>query len=121
MDAMFNKRQDKADASALAQRIRTISRKPAEDETAYVDTRIRASSKRPPRNPVFRHGSLQLPTGLKIQIVMKDVSSGGARVEFFERIELPGSVLLIEPTMKIRRWCRVVWQRDGVVGLQFTE
>lgn len=115
---MFNKRSAKADSNALAERIRSISKKPAEDDVVYVDTRIR-NSKRPPRNLVFRHGTVLLPSGHKIQVVLKDVSSGGARVEYFERLELPGRVQLVEPTMRIRCWCRVVWQKEGVAGLQF--
>ncbi|MDZ4690321.1 hypothetical protein [Terricaulis sp.] len=41
-----------------------------------------------------------------------------ARVEYFVRRELPDFVTLVEPTLRVKSR-RVVWQRDGVAGLEF--
>lgn len=73
---------------------------------------------RPPRERTFRAGLL-LANGERIAIVVKDVNETGARVEFVSRAELPPSVLLVEPTLKLHRRATVVWQSAGAAGLQF--
>jgi hypothetical protein len=52
---------------------------------------------------------------------MKDMNSGGARIEFFQRNDLPESFLLSEPTLKLRRRVRLVWQRECVAGVKFQD
>ncbi|MEZ5936747.1 MAG: PilZ domain-containing protein [Hyphomonadaceae bacterium] len=102
----------------MADRMKAISGKSEPTDVEYVDTRIR-KGKRAPREPVFRQGSLLLPGGQKLQVVLKDLSAGGTRVEFFQRLELPPKVMVVEPSKNIRAWARVVWQREGVAGLEF--
>lgn len=57
--------------------------------------------------------------GERLSVAIKNLSGSGARVEYFIRRELPPVVVLIEPSLRIRRRAKVVWQRDGVAGLAF--
>lgn len=54
-------------------------------------------------------------------VAVKDVSASGARVEFFRHVPLPQSFMLSEPMMKLKCRVRVVWQREGVAGVEFVE
>ncbi len=76
---------------------------------------------RPTRQPVFKNGSLTLDDGRRLSVVIKNLSAAGAYVEFSVRTDLSGRVLLSEPTIPLKRWARVVWQRDGAAGLHSTE
>ncbi len=103
----------------LADRVRQLTERksqPAPAETAQHNLNERAE-----RRPLFRQGVLILGSGEKLSVAVKNVSNTGARIEFFVRTTLPDEVLLIEPTLNIRRRARVVWQRDGVAGLRFVE
>lgn len=73
------------------------------------------------RQAVFRQGALILADGEKLPVALKNISATGARVEYFTRRELPLTVTLVEPTLRIKSRARVVWQGDGVAGLAFTE
>jgi hypothetical protein len=74
---------------------------------------------RKPRERTFRTGVLLGDNGERLHVVIKDVNDAGARVEFISRMELPRTLVLIEPTMKIHRRATVAWQRDGAAGLRF--
>jgi hypothetical protein len=74
---------------------------------------------RKPRERTFRMGALLGDNGERLPVVIKDVSDDGARVEFISKMELPRTVVLIEPTMKIHRRATVAWQREGAAGLRF--
>jgi hypothetical protein len=71
------------------------------------------------RAGVFRNGTLVFGDGQRMAVAIKDLSETGARIEFFRYAELPGHVILIEPTLKLRRTARVAWQRELVAGLEF--
>jgi len=71
------------------------------------------------RRAVYRQGALVLDDGERLSVVVKNLSESGARVEYVIRLTLPAVVVLIEPTLRIRRAAKVVWQRDGVAGLAF--
>lgn len=70
---------------------------------------------------MFRHGVVIIESGQKLSVAIKSLSETGARVEFFTAVTLPPTVLLSEPTLRLRRRARVVWQRDGVASLEFIE
>lgn len=72
------------------------------------------------RQAVFRQGALILAAGESFPVALKNISATGARVEYFTRRELPRTVILVEPTLRIKARARVVWQRDGIAGLAFT-
>ena len=73
------------------------------------------------RRPFFRHGVLLFEDGQRLNIAVKDLSEGGARVEFYVRTTLPDNVMLCEPTLRLRCRAKVVWQSDGAAGLAFIE
>jgi PilZ domain len=76
---------------------------------------------RAPRQPLFRTATLVTSGGARQNVAVKDLSETGARIEFHTRSELPSIVMLIEPTLKVHKRARVVWQTEGVAGLQFIE
>lgn len=73
------------------------------------------------RRPFFRHGALLFEDGQRLNIAVKDLSPGGARVEFYVRTTLPENVMLCEPTLRLRCRAKVVWQMEGAAGLAFLE
>lgn len=73
------------------------------------------------RRPFFRQGALVFEDGQRLNIAVKDLSAGGARVEFYVRTTLPENVMLCEPTLRLRCRAKVVWQDEGAAGLAFIE
>jgi hypothetical protein len=71
------------------------------------------------RQPVFQEAILALEDYHKIRVVITDVSSCGARIQYSARVDLPFRVRLNAPTLKLNCWVRVVWQHDGSAGLEF--
>lgn len=115
--AIFGKSKP-PDGGVLASRLRTIAeRAPA----AAVEKVAPRSKQRAPRQAVFRNATLTLDSGEKMTVAVKDVSASGARVEFFRHVPLPATFVLSEPMMKLKRRVRVVWQREGVAGVEFIE
>jgi len=74
---------------------------------------------RAPRQSLFRTATLITSGGGRQNVALKDVSETGARVEFHTRGTLPEIVIIIEPMLKIHKRARVVWQEEGVAGLEF--
>lgn len=73
------------------------------------------------RRPFFRHGALMFEDGQRLDVAVKDLSVGGARIEYYLRTELPENVLLCEPTLRLRCRAKVVWQIEGAAGLCFVQ
>ena len=73
------------------------------------------------RRPFFRRGVLVCEEGQRVEIAVKDLSEGGARVEFCLRAPLPQNVMLCEPTLRLRCRAKVVWQTEGAAGLAFID
>jgi len=71
------------------------------------------------RRAVFKNAVLDLSGGAKLDVVVKNVTSKGARIEFHERIMLPDEVQFTSTMLGIRKRARVVWQDDGTAGLEF--
>ena len=114
---MFKKpNSDKPDP--LAQRMRKIADVPAEEVTY---SSVTPGEKRSERKPTFKAATLSFLTGERVDVVVKNVSHTGARVEFLRYIELPDRVLLSEPTLRIKTWAYVIWQTRGAAGLQFVK
>jgi len=115
---MFGK--SKTPKVQLTSRIRAVTAAPT--AIPFDTPRYQAPLKeqtRPPREPLFRNATLQLDETERLGVVIKNISESGARVEYFLKRQLPPIVVLIEPTLKLRRRARVIWQRDGVAGLEF--
>jgi hypothetical protein len=73
------------------------------------------------REAVFREAVLTLEGYYNVRAIITDIGTGGARIEFATRIDLPSRVIITEPTHRLKRWARVAWQRDGAAGLAFQE
>lgn len=102
----------------LADRVRQVSERPRFEPPPAP---MKRQNQRPPREPTFRNGTISWEGGDRLKVVIKDLSESGARVEFFIHQPLPDVVLISEPTQKLRRQARVVWQRSGVAGLKFID
>lgn len=114
---MFSKRPSKG---GLTDRLRQVSeRKP--QPLPKESSPPRKPKQRADRRQLFRQGFVIFESGQKVRVAIKNVSETGARVEFFALNGLPDLVLLSEPTLNLRRRARVVWQRDGMAGLEFID
>lgn len=112
---MFSKPPKKG---GLTERVRRVAeRKPPPIPTEAAPPRKK--EERPGRRPLFRHATIVFDSGQTMRVAVKNLSSTGARIEFFSHAELPSELVLHEPTMTLRRRARVVWQREGMAGLQF--
>ncbi|MBL8536160.1 MAG: PilZ domain-containing protein [Hyphomonadaceae bacterium] len=111
--------------SALADRMRRVTthRPPAgADEWELLPPPPPHASKlhaRSERAPAYRQGVIVIEDGQRVTVVIKNLSASGARIEFFLKRELPAVITLIEVTKRIHRRARVVWQGDGVAGIEF--
>lgn len=102
----------------LAQRMRKIA-DVSHEETTYKGATTNA--KRSERKSTFKAATLTLISGERIDVVVKNVSETGARIEFLRDIILPDRVLLSEPTLRLRIWAYVAWQERGKAGLEFVK
>jgi hypothetical protein len=105
-------------ASLLSRRAQVETEAPASDFEVVESPRL---MERAFRRPFFRHGALLFEDGQRLNIAVKDLSEGGARVEFYVRTTLPENVMLCEPTLRLRCRAKVVWQIEGAAGLAFIE
>ena len=116
---MFGKSKPPPSGSSLSSRVRQIAERTPNND--IVPAKGRASKQRAPRQSVFRNATVVSDNGERLAVAVKDVSEGGSRIEFFRHVPLPDAFLLIEPTLKLRRRVRVVWQREGIAGVMFTD
>ncbi len=114
---MFGKSKPPNPRQRLTDRMKQVTAPSPGDRAAPLDRR----EDRATRQAVFRNATITLDSGQKFTVVMKDMNSGGARIEFFQRNDLPESFLLSEPTLKLRRRVRLVWQRECVAGVKFQD
>lgn len=96
------------------ERLRKVSERPAAPLAPQ-------KAPRAPRQALFRNGALNYGDGHRMAVIIKDLSDRGARIEFFVNLNLPELVVLSEPTLRLRRSARVVWQTDGAAGLAFVD
>ena len=73
------------------------------------------------REAVFREAVLTIEGYYNVRAIITDISTGGARIEFASRIDLPSRIVITEPLSGLKRWARVAWQNDGAAGLAFQE
>jgi len=105
-----------AKSTPLAERLRKIA-DVQPDEVTYSS--VHPGEKRSERKPTFKAATLTFITGERVDVVVKNVSDTGARVEFMRDMALPDRVLLSEPTLRLKTWAYVIWQTRGAAGLQF--
>ena len=59
-------------------------------------------------------------TGARLEVVVKNVSKIGARVDFYAGgAEIVGLAQLVVPGLGLQRWVRVVWKDQNSAGLEF--
>ena len=117
---MFGKSGSPPKKGGLADRVRQVAAREASPNLAQPRiVRPVQSKQREERRHIYRNGFLTLDNGSRLNVTIKDLSSAGARVEFFVKMVLPSPVLLVEPTLGLRTWARVIWQQEGVAGLKF--
>jgi len=110
-------RQRKREASnRFAERLRKVAAAPA-TEGGHDDLAPRTD--RAERKPTFKAATLTFITGDRIEVIVKNLSVTGARVEFMRNVLLPDRVLLSEQTTRLKVWAYVIWQEPGAAGLEF--
>jgi hypothetical protein len=114
---MFKKSKPAPTPQVPAERINAIAaRIPPID---YCDSSGRG--RRPTRSPSFKQATVRTSGGDEVPVVIKNISSTGLRVEYFQARPLGehgDRVLIVEPSLPLRAWAQVVWQGDGAGGLQ---
>jgi hypothetical protein len=115
---MFKKTNTPKPSDPLADRMRKIAAAPAEEVT---NSSAHTGEKRAERKSTFKSGTVTTLGGERVDVVVKNISATGARIEFFRDKQLTDRVMLSEPTLRIRTWAYVVWQTRGVAGLQFAQ
>jgi PilZ domain len=103
----------------LKDRLKAIS-----DRTTPTSENIEEAAptgQRSPRAPTFKQAVLVFPHGERLPVVIKNLSETGARIEFFQKLQIAGDVRLVEQSTDLNRKARIVWQLDELIGLTFTE
>jgi hypothetical protein len=116
--ALFGKSKPPGVDGVLASRIRIIAGGAPTGAVANVAPPLKDRAR---RQAIFRDATITLDSGERMAVAVKDVSANGARVEFFRHVLLPQSFMLSLPGMKLKRRARVVWQREGVAGVEFVD
>jgi hypothetical protein len=118
---MLKKGRSDKGGDALAGRMKAISARPqfeaVEKQIDYVSVPRRLT--REERHNVYKQATATLAHGEKLDCVIKNISKSGARIEYFRRVQLSDTITISEPTMKLRVFADVVWQREGAAGLRF--
>jgi hypothetical protein len=110
---MFGK---KPQTPALTDRIRAIAARPSARPPPPPQAKARAE-----RDSVFKQATVTLDSGARLSVAIKDVSAGGARIEFFQDVALEGEFTISEPMTRLRRRARVAWRAQGAAGLIFVD
>ncbi len=73
------------------------------------------------RHKVLKEGKLLLrpPTGT-IDVVIKDLSASGARLEILSSVDLPENFSLVLISAATVTPCRLCWRRGMAIGVKFT-
>lgn len=114
----MSRKSDNNLSDSLAARMRKVAGAAALQQPTYSTA---TGEKRPARKPSFKAATLTLIGGERLDVIVKNVSETGARIEFLPEIRLTDRVLLSEPTLRIRTWAYVAWQTRGAAGLEFVK
>ena len=81
---------------------------------------VRNDKRRAKRRPLFISATLVAEPGHIFACTVHDVSQTGARIEISRPDAVPDQfTLLLTPNGFPRRDCRVVWRREGFLGVTF--
>lgn len=108
-------KERRSQLSRLATRVATIVGLPAPD--AYQDAG--PSDSRRGRKPTFKRATITLAHGEELPVIIRDLSSTGARLEYFQNRTLGPTLHIREPTTGIATKAVVIWQGERACGIQF--
>ena len=74
-----------------------------------------------PRQKVLKHGTLSFGGGRGLDCMVRNISSGGARLDVANPFDLPQSFMLLIETDQFMRRCRPVWCSGTRVGVAFDQ
>ena len=79
--------------------------------------------RRGPRRRVGAAGIMYDENGIRIgSCRLRDISSVGAQIELFRKMELPKTFVLgLSSNSEVKRRCAIAWQSSTVVGVRFCE
>jgi hypothetical protein len=103
----------------LADRMRTVvaHASPAPASAPKLPSRIKPRS---PRAEKYKHGVLLLPDGERVDVILRNLSEKGARIDFYAgNTGLSGPVLLLEPSLGLKKQAIIVWKDRNSAGLLF--
>jgi PilZ domain len=72
-----------------------------------------------PRHRVLKHGTLAFSGGGGVDCTVRNISSGGARLDVSNPLRLPQSFTLFIETDQFMRRCHPVWCSDNRIGVLF--
>jgi hypothetical protein len=72
-----------------------------------------------PRHRVLKHGMLAFGGGGGVDCTVRNISSGGARLDIASPIGVPPSFTLVIETDQFMRRCHAVWSRERRIGVAF--
>jgi hypothetical protein len=114
---MFGKSAPSKASDQLASRVRKIAAEPV----AEAAHQAAPSDRRDPRQRTFKPATITLASGERMDVVVKDASVSGVRIEFFRHVALTDKLMISEATLRIRSWTQVIWQTAGAAGLMFVD
>lgn len=103
-------------AAVLATRVNRIAQAPTYTPPKPADVKF---GKRAQRKIAWRPATLSFQSGERMDVVVKNISETGARIEFVRSTYLPDRVKL--SAQGISKWAYVSWQTWGVAGLHFVD
>jgi hypothetical protein len=72
-----------------------------------------------PRHRVLKHGTLAFGGGGGVDCMVRNISSGGARVDIANPVGVPPTFTLVIEVDQFMRRCRAVWSNDNRIGVAF--
>jgi hypothetical protein len=114
---MFKKPASRKPQDALSDRLKAIAERKPADQSYYRD--IIQKKDRAQRLPTFKQAHVMMATGERLDVVIKNITDYGARIEFIRRTHLSDRIHISEPTLPLNTWAQVIWQSDGAAGVLF--
>jgi hypothetical protein len=72
-----------------------------------------------PRHRVLKHGMLAFGGGGGLDCTVRNISSGGARLDIASPIGVPPSFTLVIEADQFMRRCHAVWSNERQIGVAF--
>jgi hypothetical protein len=72
-----------------------------------------------PRHRVLKQGTISFRGGGGIDCMVRNISTGGARVDIANPVGLPPFFTLVIAADRFMRDCRAVWSSDRRIGVAF--